>query len=106
MKLSKIPFLRSNNLQSFEQIEQKTPEILHFHFFIVLQDCAMMPYQVKKRLKTYKMAMSILLRFLTLKWDISRTIWRIEVSDGSLFFFCIFHTLSFELDFFSTGVSL
>ena len=30
--------------------------------------------------------------------------WRIEVSDGS--FFCIFHALSFELNFFSTGVSL
>ena len=42
--------------------------------------------------------MSILFKFLTLKCDISRTIWRIEVSDGSLF--CIFHTLSFELNLF------
>ena len=33
-----------------------------------------------------------------LKWDISRTIWRIEVNDGS--FFCIFHALSFEVNFF------
>ena len=31
--------LRSNSLQSFKQIEQKTPEILHFNFFTVLQDC-------------------------------------------------------------------
>ena len=46
------------------------------------------------RLETYKMATSILLKFQTLKCDVSRTIWRIEVSDGSLF--CIFHTLSFE----------
>ena len=45
------------------------------------------------------MAMSILLKFLTLKWNISRTIWCIEVGDGS-FFFCIFHALSFELNFF------
>ena len=30
--------------------------------------------------------------------EISRTIWRIEVGDGS--FLCIFHTLSFELNFF------
>ena len=30
------------------------------------------------------MAMSILLKFLTLKWDISRTSWRIEVSDIGL----------------------
>ena len=44
------------------------------------------------------MEMSILPKFLTLKWNISRTIWRIEVGDGSLF--CIFHALSFELNFF------
>ena len=42
------------------------------------------------------MVMSILLKLQTLEWDISRTIWRIEVSDGS---FCrIFHALSFELN--------
>ena len=45
------------------------------------------------------MATSILLKFLTLKWNISITIGRIEVGDGS-FFFCIFHALSFELNFF------
>ena len=44
------------------------------------------------------MATSILLKFLTLKWNISRTISRIEVGDGSVF--CIFHTLLFELNFF------
>ena len=44
------------------------------------------------------MATSILLKFLTLKWNISRTICCIEVGDGSLF--CIFHILSFELNFF------
>ena len=38
--------------------------------------------------------MSILPKFLTLKWNISRTIWRI---DGSFFF--IFHALSFEPNF-------
>ena len=27
-------------MQSFKQIKQHTPEILHFHFFIVLQHCA------------------------------------------------------------------
>ena len=44
------------------------------------------------RLKTYKMAMSIFPEFLTLKWNISRTIWRIEVGDGSFFaFFTSFH---------------
>ena len=44
------------------------------------------------------MAMSILLKLLTLKRNISRTIGRIEVGDGSSF--CIFHALSFELNFF------
>ena len=44
------------------------------------------------------MAMSILPKFLNLKWNISRTIWRNEVGDGS--FFSIFHSLSFELNFF------
>ena len=39
-----------------------------------------------------------LAQFLALKWDISRTIWLIEVGDGSFFF--IFHALSFELNFF------
>ena len=53
---------------------------------------------MKMRLKTYKMAMSILSRFLTLKLNILRTIWRIEVDDGSLF--CIFHALPFKLNFF------
>ena len=42
------------------------------------------------------MVKSILLKFLTLGWDISRTIWRIEVSDGSLFY--ILHSLSLELN--------
>ena len=38
------------------------------------------------------MAMSILFKFLTLKWNISRTVWRIEVGDGSFFaFFTFFH---------------
>ena len=53
---------------------------------------------LKMKLKIYKMAISILPKFLTLKWNISRTIWRIEVGNGS--FFSIFHALSFELNFF------
>ena len=44
------------------------------------------------------MAASIFLKSLTLKCDILRTIWRIEVSDGSLF--CIFNALSFQLNLF------
>ena len=27
-------------MQSFKQIKQHTPEIMHFHFFIVLQHCS------------------------------------------------------------------
>ena len=29
----------SNSLQSFKQSKQKTLEVFHFHFFIVLQHC-------------------------------------------------------------------
>ena len=59
-------------------------------------------YLVKTRLNIYKMVKSILLNFLTLKWDISRTIWCIEVNDSSSF--CIFHALSFESNFFPPKV--
>ena len=47
-------------------------------------------------LKIYKMETSILLKLLTLEWDISITIWRTEVSDGSIFFtfFTLFHLSS------------
>ena len=34
LKPSEIPLPSSGSLQSFKQIKQKTPEILHFHFFI------------------------------------------------------------------------
>ena len=54
----------------------------------------MTSFSSENEVETYKMATSILLKFQTLKCDISRTIWRIEVSDGLLF--CIFHALSFE----------
>ena len=55
------------------------------------------------RLKTYKMAMSILPKFLPLKWNISRTIWRIEVGDGS-FFFAFFTLFHLSLTFFRPEV--
>ena len=47
------------------------------------------------------MAVSILPKFLTLKWNISRTTWRIEMDDGS--FFSILHAPSFEVNFFRLG---
>ena len=58
---------------------------------------------MKMRLKTYKMATSILLKFLTLELDISRTIRRTDVSDGS--FFGIFHALVVEPNLFLTGLA-
>ena len=58
----------------------------------------MTSYLIENEAETYKMEMSILPKFLTLKWNISRTIWYIEVGDGS--FFCVFHALAFELNFF------
>ena len=61
----------------------------------------MTSYLSENEVKNLKLATSILLKFVTLKWDISRTIWRSEVSDGSLFY--IFRALSFELYFFVDG---
>ena len=58
----------------------------------------MTSFLLENGLKTYKIAMSILLKFLTFGRDISRTIWHIEVSDGS--FFRIFQAHSFELNVF------
>ena len=49
---------------------------------------------VKMRPKTYRMATTILLKFLTLGWDISRTIWLVMAH------FCIFYALAFELNLF------
>ena len=57
----------------------------------------MTSYLTENEAKMYKMATFILVKLLTLEWDILRTIWRIKVSDGLLF--CIFHALSFELNF-------
>ena len=34
----------SNSLQNFKQIKQKTPEILHFHFFNILQAASVTSY--------------------------------------------------------------
>ena len=41
----------------------------------------------KNEVEILQMVTSILLKFLTLKWDISRTIWHTEVSDGPCFAF-------------------
>ena len=54
----------------------------------------MTSYLCESEVETFKMATSILLKFLTLEWDISRTIWHNDVSEGS--FYCIFGALSFE----------
>ena len=58
----------------------------------------MASYVGENEAKNLKMAMFILLKFLTLEWDISRTTCHIEVSNGSF-------NASFVLYFF-TGVSL
>ena len=50
------------------------------------------------RLKNLQKGDLHLARTPDFEMNISRTIWRIEVSDGSCF--CIFHTRSFELNFF------
>ena len=53
---------------------------------------------IENEAETYKMTISILPKFLTLKWNILRTIWRIDFGNGSIFL--RFYALSFELNFF------
>ena len=58
--------------------------------FIFSMSCniaSVMSYLSGIEAKIYRMATSILLKFLTLKWNISRTIWRIEVGEGSFLHF-------------------
>ena len=62
----------------------------------------MTSYLSENEAVTYKMEMFILPKFLTLKWNISRTIRRIEVGVAPFFF--IFHALSFEQNFFRPEV--
>ena len=50
------------------------------------------------RLETYKMAMSILLRLLTLQWEISRAFGALR--SVRAYFLAFFHSLSFELNLF------
>ena len=90
----------SKPTQSFKQIKQKTPEILHFHFFIVLQHCDC----------------DVIFKW---KWGWKPTKWRCPSCPNSWLwngisresfgtlrsvmarFFCIFQALSFERNFFS-----
>ena len=88
-------------LTACEISNKSNKRLLKYCIFIFSMPCSIAPvmsYLSEMKLKIYKMAPSILLKFLTLKWDISRTIWRIKDSDGSFFAYC--HTRSFELNFF------
>ena len=65
---------------------------LLFDLFEILQAVRTWKKKLEQAVELYKMAMSILPKFLTLKWNISRTIWSTEVGDGSFFaFFTLFH---------------
>ena len=63
----------------------------------------MTSYLIENEAETYKMAMFVLPKFLTLKWNISRTIWRIRVGNGS-FFFAFFTLFHLSLTFFRPEV--
>ena len=39
LKSSEICLLNPNSPENFKRIKQKNAEILHFHFFVFLQDC-------------------------------------------------------------------
>ena len=51
MLIIQIPLFIPSSLQNFKQIKQKTPEILHFHFFNVLQDAPVTLYSSENEAK-------------------------------------------------------
>ena len=85
-------FQHGNSLQSFKQIKQKTPEILHFHLSLYCSIASVTSYLSENKAENLQNGDVHLPKFITLKWNISRTIWRIEVGDGLLFwhFLCSF----------------
>ena len=106
LKLNQIPLLSSTTKVS----NKSNNTLLRYCTFIFSLSYNIAPVtsylKVKMRLKTYKMAMSILPRFLTSKRNISRTIWCIQVGDGPGFFLAFFMLFHLSLTFLSTGVSL
>ena len=71
--------------------------LLRYCTFIISLSCriaSVTSYLSGNEAKIFKMATSILLKSLILKWDISRSIWRIEANDSSFFFsfFTLFHS--------------
>ena len=83
-QIKRNSLLTSDILQNFKQVKRKTPEVLHFRFPVSCRIASVTSYLSETRLKIYKTATSILLKF--------------EVSDGS--FFGIFTLFHFELNFF------
>ena len=67
LKSREILLLSFNSPQNFKQIEQKNPEILHFHFIVFLQVASVTSYLCENEAEQFKMATSIWLKFLTLE---------------------------------------
>ena len=105
MKLSKIPLLSSNSLQSFKQIIQQTSEILHFHFFSFSYSIgSVMSYLSKNEAENLQNSDVHLAQIPEFEME------NLENHLGALrsvIARCIaFFTLWFKLNFFSTGISL
>ena len=105
MKSSEIPLLISNKLQSFKQIKQKAPEILHFHFLLSCSIASVTSYLSENETENLQNGDVYLAQIPDFEMEYLENHLAIEAGDG-WGFFCICHALSFGLNFFSTGVSL
>ena len=88
-------------LKAWKISNKSNKRLMRYCTFIFSMSCSIasvMSYLSRIKAKNLQIATSILLKFLTLTSNVSRTILRIEVSDGS--FFCIFHALPFKLNVF------
>ena len=81
-------------MQTLKQIERKTPEILHFYFLLSCSVASVISYTYLSENEAKNLQngdLHLLLKFLNLKSDMSRTIWSAEITDGLLLFnFSIF----------------
>ena len=82
-------------MQSFKQIKQQTPEILHFHFLLSCIIASVTSYLSENEAENLQNGDVHLAQIPDFE---------IEYLENHFFF--IFHALPFELNIFSPGVSL
>ena len=94
-----------NSLQNFKQIKLMALEVLHFHLFNVLQGASVTSHLSENEVENLQNVYVHLAQIPDFEMEYLEN--HLEHwGHWWLIFFGIFHALSFELNFFSTGGSL